>query len=47
MSFFQKQVNELFREYEELITRPNIPVKGGNGIYTRYQYPVLTAAHTP
>ncbi len=26
---------------------PNIPEEWGNGIYTRYQHPILTAEHTP
>ena len=47
MSTFQDRVADLFRQHEALITRQNIPAEGGNGIYTRYQYPILTAAHTP
>ena len=33
--------------YEALITRKNHEKEGYNGIYRRYAYPVLTAAHTP
>lgn len=44
---FRQQVRELFRQHEKLITRKNVKVKGGNGIYNRYAYPVLTADHTP
>ena len=47
MSTFQDRVADLFRQHEALITRKNVPVPGGNGIYTRYQYPILTAAHAP
>ena len=47
MTTFSDKVRELFNKHEELITRPNIPLEDSNGIYTRYQYPVLTAAHTP
>ena len=46
-STFNERVKELFRKHEELITRPNIPVEDGNGIFTRYKYPILTAAHAP
>lgn len=44
---FQKRVDELFREYEKLITRKNVKLRGGNGVYQRYADPVLTAEHTP
>lgn len=33
--------------YEALITRPNRPAGGYNGIYTRWQHPVLTRHHAP
>ncbi len=36
-----------FQSQEKLITRKNIPTTESNGIYQRYQYPVLTAAHAP
>ncbi|HYA63418.1 MAG TPA: glycosidase [Candidatus Sulfotelmatobacter sp.] len=44
---FQKKMQELFRQHEKLITRKNVKVKGGNGVYERYANPVLTAEHTP
>lgn len=47
MKAFKEKIRDLFDDYEKLVTRKNIPVEGGNGIFTRYQYPVLTAAHTP
>lgn len=37
----------MFAQHEELITRKNEPVETTNGVYTRYKYPVVTAAHTP
>ena len=46
-ALYKKKVKELFREHEKLIRRKNIRAKGGNGIYERYAYPVLTAEHTP
>ena len=44
---FQEKVNQLFAEHEALISRKNVPVEGGNGIITRYKYPILTAEHAP
>jgi 4-O-beta-D-mannosyl-D-glucose phosphorylase len=44
---FKKQVRELSRRHEQLITRKNVKVKEGNGVYDRYLYPVLTAEHAP
>ncbi|NBW34866.1 MAG: glycosidase [Cytophagia bacterium] len=41
------KVKALFQSQEKLITRKNIPTTESNGIYQRYQYPVLTAAHAP
>jgi 4-O-beta-D-mannosyl-D-glucose phosphorylase len=46
-SEFNKKVQELFRQHEKLITRKNAKSANGNGIFDRYTYPVLTAAHTP
>ncbi len=37
----------LKKRHEALLTRPNKPVEGGNGIYDRYTHPILTAEHTP
>ena len=47
MGIINDKIKQLIQGHEELITRENEPVKGGNGIFTRYKYPVLTAAHTP
>ena len=47
MKQFEQKLNDLFIRHEELITRKNEPLEDGNGVYTRYKYPVLTAAHTP
>lgn len=41
------KVKALFQSQEKLITRKNIPTTESNGIYQRFQYPVLTAAHAP
>jgi 4-O-beta-D-mannosyl-D-glucose phosphorylase len=42
-----QKVKNLFLQHESLITRKNEPLAEGNGIYLRYKYPVLTAAHIP
>jgi 4-O-beta-D-mannosyl-D-glucose phosphorylase len=44
---FESERARLFRAHEELIGRPNEPLAGSNGLFRRYRYPVLTAAHTP
>lgn len=40
-------LKRLFDEQEALLTTTNIPVLSTNGIYERYQNPILTAAHVP
>lgn len=47
MDNFKTRLGKLTAEHEELITRTNRKVTTGNGIFERYEYPVLTAAHTP
>jgi 4-O-beta-D-mannosyl-D-glucose phosphorylase len=42
-----ENVKSLFNDYENLISRKNVPAASGNGIYQRYTFPVLTAAHAP
>jgi 4-O-beta-D-mannosyl-D-glucose phosphorylase len=45
---FQRRLNRLQAEYDALITRPNAPDEDwSNGVFERYRYPILTAAHTP
>jgi 4-O-beta-D-mannosyl-D-glucose phosphorylase len=44
---FKKKVQSLLKQQETLITQRNIKTPGGNGIYDRYELPVLTAAHAP
>ncbi|MGD0857924.1 MAG: glycosidase [Terracidiphilus sp.] len=44
---FKKSVQELFKQQEKLLVRRNRKLPGGNGIYDRYEFPVLTAAHAP
>lgn len=44
---FQKRLQQLESNYEKLVKQKNKPVEEGNGIYTRYVNPVLTAEHIP
>lgn len=44
---FKHRLEALTSEYGRLIERRNVAVEDNNGIFTRYEYPVLTAAHTP
>jgi len=46
-NWFMEKLKRLSDEHRELISRPNTPSKQYNGIYTRYENPVLTAAHVP
>lgn len=41
------KVKQLILDHEKLITRKNEPLPESNGVFQRYKYPVLTAAHTP
>ena len=44
---YQAKIAALRQRHEQLLRKPNIPEEFGNGIYTRYQNPILTAEHTP
>ncbi len=44
---FTQRLAELKQSHEALITRKNKPVAENNGVYTRYEFPILTAAHAP
>ncbi len=46
-SQYNQKVRRLLADQEKLIRRKNEPVKESNGIFRRYKYPVLTAAHAP
>jgi 4-O-beta-D-mannosyl-D-glucose phosphorylase len=47
MKNFEARLSQLNLEYEALIQRKNHKLESGNGIFDRYQYPILTAQHTP
>ncbi len=44
---FQKKYEEIMQRYETVVTRKNEKSDFYNGIYDRYQYPVLTRDHIP
>ncbi|MDM7926314.1 MAG: glycosidase [bacterium] len=44
---FKRAVAALRYRHETLILRRNPPLAGGNGVFRRHKYPVLTAEHTP
>lgn len=44
---FEKRIRTLKHEHEELIQRKNAKQDSRDGIYHRYEHPVLTAQHTP
>lgn len=47
MSTFETNKARAEARYEALITRKNRVSESYNGIYDRYEYPVLTADHAP
>jgi len=44
---FEERLEKLKKEHEKLIQKKNKPCKNHNGIYQRYNRPVVTAAHAP
>jgi 4-O-beta-D-mannosyl-D-glucose phosphorylase len=46
-TYFQHRLNLLKTSFDELVMRSNNSVESANGIYERYEHPVLTAAHIP
>jgi len=47
MNNFTQRLASLREEHEALITRRNRMIEPGNGIFLRFEYPVLTGAHAP
>lgn len=47
MMLFSERWKRLKEAHSQLLSRRNEPEILGNGIFTRYKYPVLTAEHTP
>jgi 4-O-beta-D-mannosyl-D-glucose phosphorylase len=46
-TYFKNRLKVLKTSFNELISLRNTPLESINGIYERYENPVLTAAHTP
>jgi 4-O-beta-D-mannosyl-D-glucose phosphorylase len=46
-SDFKTTLKNLQEKHENLLSQKNIPAEGYNGVFTRYKYPVITAAHAP
>jgi 4-O-beta-D-mannosyl-D-glucose phosphorylase len=44
---FESALKKLQEDHQKLMSRKNEPAEGYNGIFTRYKYPVITAAHIP
>ena len=44
---FQQKLEQLQRAQQQLLKRPNRRQKPGNGLFDRYEFPVLTARDTP
>jgi 4-O-beta-D-mannosyl-D-glucose phosphorylase len=44
---FKKNVRRLFIEQEKLLRKKNTPAKKTNGVFQRYNNPILTADHVP
>jgi 4-O-beta-D-mannosyl-D-glucose phosphorylase len=44
---FQERKQLIEQEHQALLKRANRPLPCMNGIYTRYEYPILTAEHIP
>jgi len=42
-----KSIEQLYQEYNSLTKRKNIEIAHNSNIYTKYQYPILTAEHVP
>lgn len=44
---FKAKVDKLLADHEAFLSRKNEKSGDGNGLFDRYVYPILTAAHTP
>lgn len=46
-NIFEERLRLIQSEQHKLLSRHNVKIEPGNGIYERYQFPALTAAHAP
>lgn len=47
MGLYAERRGQLIREYTSIVERPNNRLPSANGIYFKYENPVLTSAHIP
>ena len=47
MTNFEQRLNVIKAKHEQLLRMKNVKDTVGNGIYDRYQYPIITADHIP
>ena len=47
MMNFQQRKQFLYQQHEALLSRSNHAIPSNNGIYVRYEYPILTSEHIP
>lgn len=47
MSTYETRLTQLVEAQETFLAQPNAPVEPGNGIFSRYENPVLTEKHAP
>ena len=47
MNYFKQALDAIKANHEQLLTRQNEKEAFGNGIYDRFVYPIITAAHAP
>jgi 4-O-beta-D-mannosyl-D-glucose phosphorylase len=47
MNLFQQRLDTIRKEHEALLNRKNRELYSTNGIFSRYQYPILTRDHFP
>ncbi len=45
--YFQQRLHFLQNEHENLLQKKNVMIESANGIFNRFENPVLTADHTP
>ena len=46
-NIFEENCAKVTKRYEEIVSRKNVKSDFYNGIYDRYEYPVLTRDHIP
>lgn len=46
-SKFAERQHRIKKEFEALLQRPNAPIFSTNGVYERYEHPILTREHIP